>query len=125
MSWLSRILGGDTGVAHADTQRDASIPGARLLIDHHAFALVELGVRSFRAHPYHGDLIERQNFAFTLVITHEGEEYEILGRGVVRQITEKGGLVAQFNAPQPYLDKKLIDFVAHTRSPHHLAHARR
>jgi len=122
MSWLSKIIGGDKDAAHKDGKdADAALHGARLLIDRHSYSLAELGVRSFRVHPYEGELIEKQNFAFTLVFTLGGEEIQIAGRGVVRQITPKDGLVAQFNAPQPFLDRKLIDFVAHTRSPHHLS----
>ena len=117
MSWLSSIFGGNKTSETAESgqvERTTTLADAHVVIDHRQYALAELGVRSFRIQPYEGDLIERQNFTFTLTFTVVSEPCRILGRGLVRHITEKEGLTAQFNAPQPLLDRKLMEFLALT-----------
>jgi hypothetical protein len=114
MSWLDKLIGGgkSQGKTRAPTQSQVSLSDAYLQIDRQQHGLSDLGVRTLRVYPYDGDLIERQNFAFTLVLNLDGEETRIPGQGTVRQITPNEGLIAQFAAPQPFYDRKLIEFLA-------------
>jgi hypothetical protein len=114
MSWFARIISGKS--AADGGQQNASVPGARLLIDRQEYGLAELGVRTFRVRPYEGALIGRQNFSFTLILTVDNEEFSCLGSGVVREISAQQGLIAKFLAPQPVFDRKLMEFLARRRT---------
>lgn len=112
MSWLTGIFGGKAASRGSARASGADgMPGVHLIIDRRTLPVAELGLRSFRVRPYDGDLIQRQNFSFGLIFSHEGEEYHIHGRGRVLRVSEKDGLVAQFDAPQPFLERKLIEFL--------------
>ena len=117
MSWLSKIIGGGKS-DEADKGDSAAslLSTVRVTIDRHEYGVVELGVRTFRLHPYQGELIERQNFTFTLTFPTDGDEFKMSGRGVVRHLTGTEGLTAQFAAPQPFLDKKLMDFIGRIKT---------
>ncbi|MEI8395861.1 MAG: hypothetical protein WCF85_14065 [Rhodospirillaceae bacterium] len=117
MSWLSNIFGSKSSASDAGAGSDkvkarVGIPDARLTIDSSEYNLVELSTRNFRIYPYEGDLIEKQNFTFSLFLTVGGDEQKFSGRGIIRQITPDRGLFAQFAAPQPSFDRLLQDFVA-------------
>ncbi|MEI6557636.1 MAG: hypothetical protein WCO00_04455 [Rhodospirillaceae bacterium] len=57
-----------------------------------------------------------------MVLKVGGEEYRSSGHGTVRVNNEKDGLVAQFTAPSPAFDKKLMEHLARTTS-HNRSHA--
>ncbi len=115
MSWLGKMIGGN-GAAATEVGRGGSlVAGAKLIIGRQEYGLAELGVRTFRIHPYSGELIWKQNFSFNLVITVDKEEHTGAGFGVVRELSDKRGLVAQFAPPQPVFDKKLMEFLAQRR----------
>lgn len=110
MSWLGKMMGGKTGTA-AD-RKGAAVAGARLFIGRQEYELGELGVRTFRIHPYEGELIEKQHVSFTLLIILDNEEFSHQGLGLVREISNQQGLLVQFTRPQPFFDGKLMDFLA-------------
>jgi len=119
MSWLSKITGGGkTSGAVGDTKSAgmASLADAKIRIGSKDFSVVELGVRTFRIYPYEGDLIKRQNFGFQAILNVDGELIEFPGFGLVLEISGSMGLSAKFKAPQPFYDRKLIDFLARLRS---------
>ena len=94
----------------------ASESSLRLVIDRKEYPVVELAVRTFRIRPYDGDLIVKQSFGFTMLLNSGGEEHRSMGRGIVRALSDKDGLVAQFTAPAPAFDKKLMEHLARTTS---------
>ncbi len=111
MSWLGKLMGGKaSAVAAADRVDDLS--AVRLLIDRHDHKLADLGVRTFRIQPYEGELIQTQHISFTMVLTVNNEEFKFPGSGVVREISAENGLVVQFQPPQPFFDRKLMEFLA-------------
>lgn len=125
MSWLSSIIGGGKSSEQSGASgKAASAPEStlRLIIDRKEFPVAELAVRSFRIQPYDGDLILKQSFGFTMILSIGGEEHKCMGRGVVRARNDKEGLVAQFTPPSPAFDKKLMEHLARTTS-HNRAHA--
>ncbi len=91
----------------------------RIAIDNREYPVAELATRSFRILPYDGDLIVRQSFGFTMILNIDGEELRTIGRGVVRALNDKEGLVAQFTPPSPAFDKKLTEHVTRTSSHLH------
>ncbi|CAK0772063.1 PilZ domain-containing protein [uncultured Gammaproteobacteria bacterium] len=111
MSWLSKILGGGNKKVAADVKAQPPLSEAKIRIDRQDFVAVELGIRSFRIHPYDGGLIARQNFEFSLIFTVNGEEIEMPGRGVVKSQDDNDGLRALFGAPQPFYQKMLTQFL--------------
>ena len=116
MSWFKKTPGAGKGAAAAGAGRSSNVViGAQIFIDSKEYFPAELGVRSFRIYPYEGELIERQHFSFTFVLTLDKEEVRFPGYGVVRQLTPDKGLSAQFTPPQPFFDQKLIEFVARHR----------
>ena len=113
MSWLTKIMGGDKDEEAARKGSAAALlSSVRVVIDRHEYGVVDLGVRTFRIHPYQGELIERQNFTLSMTFPYDTDEFKMTGRGVVRHLTDVDGLTAQFAAPQPCLDKKLMEFIA-------------
>ena len=119
MSWLSSIIGGGKSAEHQRSGGKAAGPAEstlRVIIDHKDYPVAELAVRSFRILPYNGDLIVKQSFGFTMILNSGGEELKTVGRGVVRALSDKDGLVAQFTAPSPAFDKKLMEHLARTTS---------
>ena len=119
MSWLSSIIGGGKPAEHhgpSGKGAGAADSTLRVIIDHKDYPVAELAVRSFRILPYNGDLIVKQSFGFTMILNSGGEEIKTVGRGVVRALSDKDGLVAQFTAPAPAFDKKLMEHLARTTS---------
>ena len=119
MSWLSNLMGGDKVAerpAAAGKGAGAQESTLVVIVDHKEYPVAELAVRSFRIQPYGGDLILKQSFGFTMVLTSGGEEYRCIGRGVVRARNDKEGLVATFTPPSPTFDKKLMEHLARTTS---------
>ncbi len=119
MSWLSSIIGG--GKTTENKAASGAVAGTaesslHLLIDRKEYPIVEASVRTFRIKPYDGDLIPKQSFGFTMVLNLGGEEHKSMGRGVVRTLSEKDGLIAQFTAPSPAFDKKLMEHLARAKS---------
>ena len=124
MSWLSSIIGGGKEAGQQGSAgKAASAPESslRLIIDRKEYPVAELAVRSFRIQPYDGDLIVKQSFGFTMILNAGGEEFKTLGRGVVRALSDKDGLVAQFTPPSAAFDKKLMEHLARTTA-HNRAH---
>ena len=116
MSWLGKMVGiKGAGTSAASGRGGALVAGARVVIGRQDYGLADLGVRTFRIQPYSGDLIERQNFSFSLTVTVDNEDFSCTALGLVREISDKGGLLAQFAAPQPAFDKKLMEFLAHRK----------
>ncbi len=124
MSWLGKMIGHKGGAA-TDGPRADLVAGARLLIDRQDYELADLGVRTFRIQPYKGELIEKQNFSFNLVLTLDKEELTVPGFGMVREISDTLGLVAQFTPPQPFFDRKLMEFLAQRKLEQRAAGRRR
>ena len=117
MSWLSSIIGGGKTSDHPGAGgKVASTPEStlRLIIDRKDYPVAELAVRSFRIQPYNGDLILKQSFGFTMMLSIGGEELQCVGRGTVRARNDKDGLVAQFTPPSPAFDKRLMEHLART-----------
>ena len=115
MTWLSNILSGNnksTPLKKIGKAPAASHSSLAIIIDHHEYQVAELAVRSFRINPYDGDLIAKQCFYFTMVLTMNGQQGQSLGSGVVRANNGKEGLVAQFLGPSPVFDKNLMQHLA-------------
>jgi hypothetical protein len=115
MSWFSKITGGD-GRSGAEKGKKAhppvSLSDVKIRIGSKEYPVAEIGVRSFSISSFDGDLIERQNFSFIVLFTLDGEALEFPGYGAVTHLTPENRLTAQFKAPQPYYDRKWIEFLA-------------
>ena len=124
MSWISSIIGGDKPTERPAAKSKGSSAAEsylRVIIDRRDYPVAELAVRSFRIQPYDGDLIVKQAFGFTMNLTIGGEELSTVGRGVVRALNDREGLVVQFTAPPVAFDKKLMEHLARVTS-HGRAH---
>ncbi len=111
MSWLGKLLGGK-GSGEASAAHGADMSGVRLLIDSHEQKIADIGVRTFRIYPYQGDLIEKQMISFVMILSGDGDEVKFPGTGMVREISGERGLSVQFQSPQPFFDRKLMEFLA-------------
>ncbi|WP_448204165.1 hypothetical protein [Azospirillum sp. sgz302134] len=112
MSWLSKISGrGKSGAATKvpPKERPANPPLVR--IDRHEYTPEEFALGSFRLRPYDGDLIAKQQFDFRMYFELDNEPVEFACRGVVVKMDEQVGLVARYQSPQPFYERKLIDYL--------------
>lgn len=113
MSWLSKITGGDSKttatVGGKQVQRPTSPPGIH--IDRHEYIPEEFVIGSFRIRPYEGDLIAKQQFDFHIVFTLGDDPVDFICRGFVVKQDQQAGLVARYSRPQPFYERKLIDYL--------------
>ncbi|WP_207461900.1 hypothetical protein [Azospirillum sp. SYSU D00513] len=115
MSWLSKL----TGSAKPDARPVSAVAAPRakpaepprIVIDHHDYRPEEIAMGSFRIRPYDGDLIAKQHFDFKLSFVLDDEPLEFLCHGMVVKMDDKAGLVARFQLPQPYYERKLIEYM--------------
>lgn len=111
MSWLSKLTNGGA----KETAPAVATGPASVVIGSQEYGIAELKVRTFRISPYDGDLIAHQGVRFTLKFSLGGEEVSFPGTGIVLRIDENTGLLAQFTAPQPFYERKLLTYLAHRR----------
>ena len=118
MSWLSKLSGRDKA-AHSDgghaggiKERPSSPP--KVVIDHHEYVPEEFALGSFRIRPYDGDLISKQIFDFRLCFAMGEDAVDVACRGLVVKMDEKVGLVARYQSPQPFYERKLRSAVERT-----------
>ncbi|WP_209769839.1 hypothetical protein [Azospirillum rugosum] len=112
MSWLSKLSGRGKGNAAAQTapkERPANPPYIR--VDRHEYLPEEFALGSFRIRPYDGDLIAKQQFDFRIGFELANETVEFACRGIVVKMTEETGLVARYQHPQPFYERKLIEYL--------------
>lgn len=113
MSWLSKLSGKGKGAATATAtaakERPSQAP--RIIIDRHDYTPEEFAVGSFRIRPYDGDLIARQQFDFRISFDLDGDTVEFACRGIVVKQDEQVGLVARYQQPQPFYERKLLEYL--------------
>jgi len=115
MSWLSKITGGGKSSASPGSsgtsgkERPANPP--MIVIDHHDYTPEEFALGSFRIRPYDGDLIAKQQFDFNMVFDLGNDPVNVACRGFVVKMNEQTGLVARYQSPQPFYERKLIDYI--------------
>ena len=102
MSWLSKLSGRDKGgsvtTAAAPKERPSAPPE-------------EFAMGSFRIRPYDGDLIAKQQFDFRIAFQLNGDPVEFACHGMVVKMDDKVGLVARYQPPQPFYERKLIEYL--------------
>ncbi|MBP2299430.1 hypothetical protein [Azospirillum picis] len=115
MSWLSKFSGSNKtsggAAASVTARRDRPSSPPRIVIDHHEYQPEEFVIGSFRLRPYDGDLIAKQQFDFRLVFDLGGDPVDIGCRGLVVKLTGESGLVARYQSPQPFYERKLVDYL--------------
>lgn len=99
----------DKPAAASAKNRPSSPP--QILIDRHEYQPEEFALGSFRIRPYDGDLIAKQQFDFKIAFQLENDSVEFACRGVVVKMDEQVGLVARFQKPQPFYERKLIEYL--------------
>ena len=112
MSWLSKLSGkgkSEPGAAGAPKQRPSGPP--HIMIDRHEYEPAEFALGSFRIRPYDGDLIAKQQFDFRIVFQLGEERFDFACRGMVVKMDDTAGLVARYSQPQPFYERKLIDYL--------------
>lgn len=114
MSWLSKLTGGGASkttatVGGKEIPRPSSPP--KVIVDHHEYIPEEFVIGSFRVRPYEGDLIAKQQFDFRVAFKLGDDEVEFICRGLVVKSDAQAGLVARYSRPQPFYEKKLIDYL--------------
>ncbi len=113
MSWLSKLSGGGrekaTSSAAAAADRPKTAP--TIVIDRHEYQPEEFILGSFRIRPYGGDLIAKQQFDFRIMFQQGGETVDFACRGQVMRCNAETGLVARFQMPQPFFQKKLVEYL--------------
>ncbi|WP_431855503.1 hypothetical protein [Azospirillum sp.] len=112
MSWLSKLTGKDKspqGSGASPKQRPSGPP--HILIDRNEYEPAEFAMGSFRIRPYDGDLIAKQQFDFRIAFQSGDERIEFACRGIVVKMDGTAGLVARYSQPQPFYERKLIDYL--------------
>lgn len=113
MSWFSK-MGGRSKTAAAPAARDDKPRPDRppkIVVDRHEYDPEEFILGSFRIRPYDGDLIAKQQFDFRIVFDLGGETVDVACRGIVVRLDDQAGLVARYHQPQPFYQRKLIDYL--------------
>lgn len=110
MSWLSRLSGrAKSGAAAASVAGKAeALPPPRIIVDRHVYQPEDFGLGSFRIRPYEGDLIARQQFDFRIAFKLDEDNVEFGCRGMVMKLDGESGLIARFQKPQPFYERKLL-----------------
>ena len=112
MSWLSKLTGRDKGgAASAASAKVRPTTPPHILIDRHEYLPEEFAVGSFRIRPYDGDLIAKQQFDFRIAFSLGSDSIEFACHGVVVKMDNKAGLVARYQLPQPFYERKLIEYL--------------
>ncbi|MCW2244461.1 hypothetical protein M2352_000052 [Azospirillum fermentarium] len=113
MSWLAKLSGGKKGDSPSGStrRRAQSVPPVRIIIDRNEYQAEEFALGSFRIRPYDGDLIAKQQFDFRLAFALGEEAFDIACRGQVVKLDEKSGLVARYQKPQPFYERKLVEYI--------------
>lgn len=114
MSWLSKLTGGGAPkntvtVDGKEIPRPTEPP--HIVVDHHEYTPEEFVFGSFRIRPYQGDLIAKQQFDFHVAFTLGGEQVDFTCHGLVVKCDEQVGLVARYMRPQPYYERRLIEYL--------------
>ncbi|PWC31452.1 hypothetical protein [Azospirillum sp. TSO35-2] len=115
MSWLSKFSGGTktsagtSAAGPARQERPAHAP--KIVIDHHDYVPEEFALGSFRIRPYDGDLIAKQQFDFRMIFDLGNDPVDVVCRGLVVKLNDQTGLVARYQSPQPFYERKLIDYI--------------
>lgn len=119
MSWLSKLVGRQAPAATAgqggQAEQGTSVQPLRIIIDSTSYLPEEFALGSFRIRPYDGDLIAKQQFDFRLSFTLKDEDIEFSCHGTVVKMDSKVGLVARFQQPQPYYERRLIEHIKATK----------
>lgn len=112
MSWLSKLSGKGKSPQQAATEQKQRPSGPpHILIDHSDYEPAEFAIGSFRIRPYDGDLIARQQFDFRIAFALGEEKIEFACRGIVVKMDVNAGLVARYSQPQPFYERKLLDYL--------------
>ncbi|HYD69345.1 hypothetical protein [Azospirillum sp.] len=111
MSWLSKLSGKSKGAAAATVAKERPSQPPRIIIDRHDYTPEEFAVGSFRIRPYDGDLIAKQQFDFKISFDLDGDAVEFVCRGIVVKMDEQVGLVARYQQPQPFYERKLLEYL--------------
>ncbi|HEY0835318.1 MAG TPA: hypothetical protein VGE72_15555 [Azospirillum sp.] len=111
MSWLSKLSGKVKGAAAATASKDRPSQPPHIVIDRHDYTPEEFVLGSFRIRPYDGDLIAKQQFDFKISFQLDNETVEFACRGMVVKQDDQVGLVARYQSPQPFYERKLIEYV--------------
>lgn len=114
MSWLSKLSGrgkSDAAAAPVARVKDRPSQPPHILIDRHDYEPEEFVMGSFRIRPYEGDLIAKQRFDFRISFPLGDETIEFACRGTVVKLDEKVGLVARYEPPQPFYERKLVEYL--------------
>ncbi len=115
MSWLSKISGGGKsatpGASTGSAKKDRPSTPPVIVIDRHEYTPEEFVMGSFRIRPYDGDLIAKQQFDFRMVFDLGNDPVDVACRGMVVKMSDQTGLVARYQSPQPFYERKLIDYM--------------
>ena len=112
MSWLSKLTGkgkSPQNTAEGLKQRPSGPP--HILIDRNEYEPAEFVMGSFRIRPYDGDLIAKQQFDFRISFLLGDEKIEFACHGIVVKLDGVAGLVARYSQPQPFYERKLLDYL--------------
>lgn len=110
MSWLSRLINRNRPEARPVRQQQPPPPNAHILIDRVKYVVADLGTKAFRAFPYEGGLIARQQFSFRFVLEIDGNITEFPCHGLVMKIDGEG-LLARYTPPNPVYQRTLIECI--------------
>lgn len=112
MSWLSKLSGkGKSTSPAAASQKQRPSGPPHILIDRNDYEPAEFAIGSFRIRPYDGDLIAKQQFDFRIAFALGEEKIEFACRGIVVKSDATAGLVARYSQPQPFYERKLLDYL--------------
>lgn len=115
MSWLSKFSGGNKepggAKSAAEPRKERPSTPPKIVIDHHEYVPEEFVIGSFRIRPYDGDLIAKQKFDFRLQFDLGGDPVDVSCMGMVVKMTAEAGLVARYQAPQPFYERKLVEYM--------------
>lgn len=111
MSWLSKLSGKVKGAATAVATKDRPSQPPHIIVDRHEYTPEEFALGSFRIRPYDGDLIAKQQFDFKISFTLDADTVEFVCRGIVVKQDDQVGLVARYQQPQPFYERKLIEYL--------------
>lgn len=117
MSWLSRLINRNRPEARpVKAPPPPPPPNAHILVDRVKYVVTDLGTKAFRAAPYDGGLIARQQFLFRFVLDIDGNVTEFPCQGLVVKIDGEG-LLARYTAPNPLYQRALIECITRRHVP--------
>ncbi|WP_029009539.1 hypothetical protein [Azospirillum halopraeferens] len=116
MSFLSMFRGrGKTTATDAAAPKAGPVALPHVIIDRHDYQTEEFAPGSFRIRPYEGDLIARQRFDFRIAFDLDNEPVEFHCSGIVVRLDAESGLVARYQPPQPFFERKLLEYLRRQR----------